>query len=523
MSFFATLKKRKIFQWAVAYLAGAWVLMQLIDVLGERWGVSDSLARTMDLVLIVGFFLTLVLAWYHGDRGQQRVSGPELLIIASLLMIGGLAIAILNVNGKNPPAVETATDKPVVSDEKPWIAVLPFTVQSADPELDSFAAGLTEDISNGLSDFSYLLVLSRNATRGLVEQSADVRQIGSELGARYVLQGSLRKAGATTRITAQLVDARNGTQIWAETFDRELNSGDILSTQDEITDRIVATVGDPAGVVVRTLAAPTDRRGPDDLTPYEAVLRYFLYRQRISTQDHLVTRAALEKAVERDPGYSDAWACLSLLYQDEHMNNLNRQPNSLERALAAAQRAVDIDPANAFAQFTLAQAYYFLKDVRSFRIHAERAIDLNRRNSDTMAMIGILMGYSGDWERSVELTTGAMELNPQHAGWYNFNTFFNAYRQQHYDEALTIAKKINMPDYWGTPLVLAITYGQLGNETAARAAAEDLLRVWPTFEQEYFQMGLVNWIFGQPELIAQVNDGLRKAGIVLQVPEPAAD
>jgi tetratricopeptide (TPR) repeat protein len=159
--------------------------------------------------------------------------------------------------------------------------------------------------------------------------------------------------------------------------------------------------------------------------------------------------------------------------------------------------------------------------VGSFLVHAERAIELNPRNTDTMAMVGIMMGYSGDWERSVELTTNAMRLNPHHAGWYYFNTFFNEYRQYRYAEALAIAQKINMPEYWATPMVLAITHAQLGDQAAARSAAEDLLRIWPTFEQEYYQQGLVNWIFGQPELIEQINEGLRKAGIDLLVPETA--
>jgi TolB-like protein len=297
MTFFDDLKQRKLFQWAVAYLAGAWVLMQLIDVLGSRWGVSDSAARIIDVILIVGFFVTLVVAWYHGDQGRQRVSGPELLIIASLLAVGGLALGILSIDREPPSRPESSAPEPVASDETPWIAVLPFKVQTNDPELKDFAGGLTEDISNGLSDFSYLLVLSRNATSGFTADSVDVRQIGKELGARYVLQGALRKAGSTTRITAQLVDAQNGTQIWTETFDRELTSAGVLAVQDEITDRIVATVADPAGVVVRTLAAPADRKAPEDLTPYEAVLRYFLFQQRISADDHLITRTALERAV----------------------------------------------------------------------------------------------------------------------------------------------------------------------------------------------------------------------------------
>ncbi len=521
MSFFDNLKQRKIFQWAVAYLAGAWVLMQLIDVLGARWGVSDNAARIIDIVLVIGFFVTLVVAWYHGDQGKQRVSGPELMIIAALLAVGGLALGILNLNTEIPSQVDSPAETPIASDEEPWIAVLPFEVPTEDPELKNFSGGLTEYISNGLSDFSYLLVISRNSIANFASESVDIRQMGKELGARYILQGALRKSGSTTRITVQLVDAQNGTQIWTETFDRELTGAGLLAAQDELTDRIVATVADPAGVVVRTLAAPADRKAPGDLTPYEAVLRYFLFQQRISTEDHFITRAALERAVKLDPGYVDAWTCLSLIYQQEYMNNLNPRPDSLERALAAAQRAVDLDPASSRAQFAMAQARYFMKDVDLFLIHAERAIELNPRNTDTMAMVGILMGYAGDWERSVELTTNAMRLNPQHAGWYYFNTFFNEYRQYRYTEALAIAQKINMPDYWASPMALAIAHAQLGHEAAAKNAAEELRRIWPTIEEDYYQMGLVNWTYGQPELIEHINEGLRKAGIDLRGPEPA--
>ena len=156
MTFFDDLKQRKLFQWAVAYLAGAWALMQLIDGLGSRWGVSDSTARIIDIVLVVGFFVTLVVAWYHGDQGRQRVSGPELLIIAALFAVGGLALGVLSIDKKPPSPLEPPIGESVASDETPWIAVLPFKVQAADMDLENFADGLTEESSNGRSVFSYL-------------------------------------------------------------------------------------------------------------------------------------------------------------------------------------------------------------------------------------------------------------------------------------------------------------------------------------------------------------------------------
>ena len=519
MSFIRNLKQRKIFQWAVAYLATAWVIVQMVDVLGAHWGTPDHFARILDIALIVGFFVTLIVAWYHGDKGRQRVSGPELLLITGLFAIGGLGLGLLG-NGDEPVNQSNVTEKlTITTNQEPWIAVLPFRAQTREQDLKDFAGGMSEDIANGLSDFSYLLVLSRNATASLTTESVDILQIGKQLGARYVVQGTLRKIGTTTRISVQLVDAQNGTQIWTETFDREFKTDAMLAIQDELTDRIVATVADPAGIVVRTLAAATDRKAGEELTPYEAVLRYYLFQQRISEEDHFITRAALEQAVVTDPGYANAWTSLSLIIQQEHMNNLNPQPDSLKRGLDAAQRALDLDPASSRAQFAMAQVRYFMREVDQFSVHAERAVALNPRNTDTLAMVGIMMGYAGDWDRAIEITHNAMRLNPHHAGWYHFSTFFNQYRQRQYAEALATAQKINLPDYWAAEMAITIAHAQLGHEDEARKSAAELLRIWPDFKRDYYQLGLVNWMYGQPDVMDHINQGLLKAGIVLEIPE----
>lgn len=148
MSVIADLKERKLFQWAVAYLAGAWLLMQLIDVIGVRWGIPDVVARFIDVSLITGFFITIVIAWYHGDQGRQRVSGPELLIIAGLLAVGGLGPGMLGTDLQAPPEPDSPPGLKMVSDQEPWIAVLPFRVQGDDAQLghESEAHSAAEDL-----------------------------------------------------------------------------------------------------------------------------------------------------------------------------------------------------------------------------------------------------------------------------------------------------------------------------------------------------------------------------------------
>jgi TolB-like protein len=516
MSFAAELKDRKIVQWALAYLASAWLLMQLIDVVGERWGVSDGASRIIDVVLVIGFFITLVVAWYHGEQGRQWVSGPELVIIAALLGIGAIALWVLEGrHGDAETTVGSATRvaPPVDIDAAPWIAVLPFRVQADDPGLEAFAAGLTDDVTAALSRFSHLLVLSRSATENVSADIADVRQLGEALGARYVMEGSLRGSGETLRLTVQLMDARNGTTVWSETLDRQLDPSSTLQLQDEMTGRIVASVADVNGVVTRTLAAQIDDSAPETLTPYEAVLRWSINRRRVSEQDHLETRIALERAVRLEPDYADAWACLSHTYLEEYMSDFNVEPDSLGRALEAAQTAVGLDPASSLTQYALALVQYFRQDLGAFRAGIERVIELNPLDTNAIAMLAILLGYSGDWEQSIALTTQAMELNPDHPGWYRFNSFMNEYRQGHYAAALDIAQRINMPGYWGDPLARTVAHARLGNDTEAGAAAAELLALWPDFEAEYYRKGLLNWIYNQPELVEQIIDGLRRAGL----------
>jgi adenylate cyclase len=183
----------------------------------------------------------------------------------------------------------------------------------------------------------------------------------------------------------QLVDTGSGAHLWAETFDRVWQAEEIFDLQDEITDRIIGSVADVYGVLARAIAATTAKKPPETLTPYEAVWRFFLAEQRGSAEDHLLTRIALENAVELQPGYAEAWAALAILLVDEYRHLFNPRPNSLERAMLAAERALNADPASQMANYAFAVAQYFRGDLGAFRTAAERTLALNPRCSYTMA------------------------------------------------------------------------------------------------------------------------------------------
>jgi TolB-like protein/tRNA A-37 threonylcarbamoyl transferase component Bud32/tetratricopeptide (TPR) repeat protein len=396
------------------------------------------------------------------------------------------------------------------ADEGFWIAVLPFEYSGANTDLIALAEGLSEDIVTGLSRFSYLRVIARSSTLRYFHMAVDVRAVGKELGARYVMEGSLRQAGPTLRIAVQLVDAGSGAHLWAETYDRPFRPEEIFALLDDVVPRIVSTVADTYGVLPHTMSEALRNKNPQQLTPYEAVLRSFAHFPRLSAAEHAAARAGLERAVQQSPAYADGWAMLSMLVREEYTHGFNVRPDPLGRALTAARRAVEAAPSNHLAYHALASAQYFRREFQTFRNSAERAVALNPMDGFTAAYLGFLIAYAGDWERGCTLAAHARRLNPHHPGWYWFPSFFDAYRKTDYRGALDVALKINMPGFWRTNLALATAHGQLGEREAAGNAVRELLALKPDF-LVVAREELGKW--WDLELVEHLIDGLRKAGL----------
>lgn len=390
----------------------------------------------------------------------------------------------------------------IIQDEsEPRIAVAAIRVRSTEPALQDLAATLAEDITSGLSRFSYLLV-----------SAAGSQAARSNTG--YVLNSTLQKVGNTLRLSTQLIDQSNGQQVWGEAFDRAWDEAELLTIQDELTDRVVASVADPYGALMRDLSQGVEQKAIEDMSPYDVVLRYFIFRQRVSEQDHLETRKALEHGVEIDPGNAHLWAALAAVYAEEYKHDYNPRPDSLDRALATAHKAVTMKPDSASAQFALAEVHFFRQEVGPFRAAAERAIALNPRDSDATAMIGIMTAYTGDWKRGRELAARARAINPNHPGWYLFGDIFEEYLLGNYGEALALAERVNLPGYFADPYCRAIAHARLGNEEEAAKALDDFLALWPEATLEYMREDhLDKWFYALPELTEQTLVGMRMAGL----------
>jgi len=391
-----------------------------------------------------------------------------------------------------------------------WVAVLPFKYSGSNAELTALAEGLTEDIVTGLSRFSYLRVIARGSTAKYSSEAGDIRAIGKELGAHYVMEGSIRQAGSTARLAVQLVDAITGAHLWAETFDRAFRPEEIFALQDELVPRIVSTVADQHGILPRSISAAIRKKGDAQLSPYEAVFRVFGLHERMTQQEHAAVRNLLERAVQNAPDHGDCWAMLATLYSDEYWFGFNVRPDPLGRALAAAQRAVEVAPASALASQALAQILFLRRERQAFRPLAERTIALNPMDGATAALMGILLACAGDWEHGCAVADSAMRLNPNFPGWYWLATAFNAYRTRDYRAAIDAALRIQMPGYFWIPATCAAAFGQLGEREAAQKSLKELLAIRPDF------VGATREEFGkwlEPELVEHFVDGLREAGL----------
>jgi adenylate cyclase len=426
----------------------------------------------------------------------------------------GLRISILNLYGEevgNPELPEKfRRGDAVQADEGFWVAVLPFKYSGSNSDLTALTEGLTEEIVTGLSRFSYLKVIARSSTSRYANESVDVRSAGKELGARYVMEGSIRQAGTRLRIAVQLVDTRSGAHLWAESYDRPFQSEAVFELQDELVPRIVSTVADMHGVLPRSMSEVVRLKAADQMSPYEALLRSFGYNERFTPEDLAEVRTCLERAVQQAPSNADCWAMLSLMYANEYGHWDNAGPDSLDRALRAARKAVEAAPLHSLPYYALAQALFFQREIPASRVAAERAVSLNPMDGATGAFMGLLIAYGGSWERGCALSNRGSQLNPNHPGWYRYTAWHDAYRKKDYRRALDIALQLNAPKNYYTHAVLAICYAQLGQMEEARRALRDMLALKPNYAEVARELH-GRWI--EPDLVEQLMDGLRKAGL----------
>jgi TolB-like protein/Tfp pilus assembly protein PilF len=395
----------------------------------------------------------------------------------------------------------------------PSIIVLPFDNLSEEPAKAYLAGGITEEILTGLAQFEELFVYAYE-TGARYGSATNYEELHRELGVRYVLQGSVREAEGRIRVTARLVDATTGAQLWASAYEEVGSGADLFQVQSDIARRVVVEVAQPYGIIATADLKLMRGKAPESLSAYECVLRVLDYYRHMSSARVAEARDCLERATESDPEYADAWALLGMSYLDQI--RLRMVPRSddkelLDRALRAAHRAAEIAPDGALALRSLLLVHSFRGEVEEAMAAGDRAVALNPNNAEVLAEFGMRLALMGRWERGVSLIDEAIARNPAHPGWYHTAPALNFYRQGRYAEALEEARQIDASGWIHNYTILAMIYGQLGQEEEAQAAARRILELDPNFEENaWYELQLRNF----PEQMAgQMAEGLRKAGL----------
>ncbi len=391
--------------------------------------------------------------------------------------------------------------------DKPSLAVLPFTNLSGDPEQEYFSDGITEDLITDLSKIASLFVIARHSTFAYKGRAVNIAAVGRELGVRYVLEGSTRKAASRVRINAQLVDATTGGHLWAERYDRDLQ--DIFALQDEITQKIVFALK----VTLTPEEQARFRQAPtDNLEAYDYFLRGVESHMRFTQERNIQARQLWEQALELDPDYAGAYASLGLTYFNEWALQWSQDPQSLERALELAQRAIVLDNSLPYAHRVLGEVYLWQKQYEQAIAQAEQAITLNPNDADGYANLAQILTWVGRPEEALEVVEKAMRLNPHYPVWYLWTFGHASYLTQRYEEAIAAFKRTlaHNPDHFPAHAYLAIVYNELGREEEAQAEEAECRRLSPHASLEVFRQRLP---YKDPAASERVAAALRKAGV----------
>jgi TolB-like protein len=437
----------------------------------------------------------------YEDLGEQRVKNIARPVRVYHIRLGEATGASASGYDDAPPLPDT-----------PSIAVLPFTNMSADPEQEFFSDGITEDIITALSKIGGLLVVARHSTFTYKGQAVDVKRVSREQGVRYVLEGSVRKAGNRVRVTAQLIDATTGHHLWAERYDRDLE--DIFAVQDEITHKVVIAldVRLSSGKRARVLSS-----GTKNLEAWECVRLSLDHIRRGTPEGQKEAQQLCKKALDLDPNYATAWAMLGWAHHNDVDVGMGNAPEGIREAalgsaMDCAKNALELDPSCADAYCLLSICHLSKGEHDQAIAMSEKGVALAPSHAENLGVSAIVQNKSGGPERSLELIRKAIRLCPVYPSWFLW-VLGTAYRLTGQTDraigAFEAAIK-RTADYLAPHVGLASTLGEIGRKEDAKASAIEILRLDPDFSIKKYMRGLT---YKNPADMARFEDGLRKAGL----------
>jgi adenylate cyclase len=409
------------------------------------------------------------------------------------------------------PELAKAAEKPLPHVATASIAILPFTNMSGDPEQEYFSDGISEDIITDLSKIAGLTVIARNSSFTYKGRSVDIRTVGRELGVQSVLEGSIRRAGNRVRITAQLIDAGNGAHLWADRYDRDLT--DIFAVQDDVTQRIVEALKITLSPAEKERLADSETH---DVVAYDCVLRgreFMLGKEKnLGTFQQAIKY--FKEALEHDPNYSVAYACLGFGYMFDYQNRWTEDPDkSLSIAKEYGRQAIEKDPNEPLARCVSALAASYEKDLDRAKAEIEVALKLNPSLALAHNLRGTFWTFAGQPLEAIPEIEQAMRLDPAVSPQFLHFLGLAYLMAEKYETAAALLRQriILVPNTDFSRAILTSALGHLGEIEDARRVWAELMDINPKYS---FFAHVGRQPFKRPEDIERIAEGLRKAGVL---------
>ena len=462
--FLSRLRARKIVQWALAYIAASFALIQVLDIVGQRFGWPELVIRFAIIALGVGFFLTLVLAWYHGERGRQRVNGTELLILALLLGIGGLAIFKL---APEPAGKTQFADKTTSSSTIPRksIAVLPFDSLSEEKDNAYFASGMQDMILTKLAGIGDLKVISRTSTEKYKSHPDNLKDVGRELGVATILEGSVQKSGKDVLINVQLIDVATDNHLWAQDYPRTLEN--IFGVEGEVAQKIAEALQSKLTADEKTSLATKPTQNAEALQAYLRGLDL----QRDITAPMVEANAQFQKAVTLDPDFVLAWTEVIWQRLRAYWFGFDATETNVELTRVALERVTKLAPQSPHVERAQAAYLYFMQRDFANALEKMKHVQLGLPNdARTWFFTGLIERRAGLFDDAVEHMRKAQSLDPKDE-FITYELPNTALARHRFDEVIAMLKDIPNPNLGAFDLELYSAWNVGGLDAGERVIA----------------------------------------------------
>ena len=346
----------------------------------------------------------------------------------------------------------------------------PFENLSGVEADDVFAEGLTEELISNLMRFGELRLYSAYAS--LLEQpTADPVELSERLDVGYVVKGSVRREPDRVRLIVHLIEAQTRQHLWTETYDRALTPENLFAIEEQLAADLASQLAQPYGIIQQVTADSFRRQRPETLFAYDCVLGAFDYRRTQGREKHAASRACLEEAVRRDPGYADAWAVLADNYLDEFRYGYGPRPYdpaALAQATSTARHAVELDRDSVLALLALATMHFYRGEFAEAEAIDRRLVSLNPTNPHVLGQVGLRTARAGNWDEGIALVRQSIERSIMAPWGYHTMIALDHYRRGDYHAALADAEQFAEARIVTVAIVLAAIHGQLGNNDEAR-------------------------------------------------------